>query len=125
MRDEYSVKLRSAIDEIKEILTRYDIGAIVTLHDGLGMSEFGRFIDSPSWSNLRFIKDNKAHFKSYMKSDPVNTNKTMNMLIHARDLCAQNFQVLDSIVTHCESYLEIERDRPLTFTRKDAVIRED
>jgi hypothetical protein len=115
----YSPELRKCIDEIKEVMKKHDVGAVVTLHDGQGMSEFGMFLDLPSWSKLQFMEEGRVYIKAHMKSDRENSNRTVNMLVHARDLSGRNFLCLDQIMGQVGKVLNIERDEPKTYRRED------
>jgi hypothetical protein len=64
---QYSPKLKKAMEEIKMILLKYDIGAMVVLHTP-GHSEYLLRID-PSYSCAKFEGDSLIRVKAKLKED--------------------------------------------------------
>lgn len=109
-------KLRSVMHEIETVLKKHDVGGFVILSNGEGNSEYRLFIDTPSWSTIRFIKDKEGvHFEGHAKSKPVETNKTVNMLWHLRDVTGQNFLVLDQIKDRIKNHMNVEETKGTDF----------
>jgi hypothetical protein len=107
--ERFSPKLKAAMKDIEKLLARYDIGASVCLMDGIGNSEFRLFIDTPSWSTIRFIKDKKGiHFKGYMESMPDETSKTVNMICCSSMVVGRMALNLMDIETTMRRQLDIE-----------------
>lgn len=101
-------KLREAMVEIEEVLKRYDIGGYVILQSNKH-AEFKFCIETPTWSNLRFVKEGEAwHIKLYSKSDRENTNATVAMLYSIRDLCALGFQTMSQAAVQIEQHVKVE-----------------
>lgn len=93
------VKLKTAMEEIKEILSKHDIGAMVVLHTP-GHSEFLMNV-SPSYSCATFIDDNlrvktnlEIDFKGDIDARTKKVTDTANMLHH-----------LASTTLHCANSL--------------------
>lgn len=63
---QYSPKLKKAMEEIKEIVKKYDIGALVTLHDP-GNSEYWNHI-TPSYSLMK-VNGDEIRLKANLKND--------------------------------------------------------
>ncbi len=59
---QYSPKLKKAMEEVKEILNKYDIGALVVLHTP-GHSEYLNKIN-PSYSCAKFESDEAVRFRA-------------------------------------------------------------
>lgn len=94
--------------EISEVMKRHDIGGFVVLQDQ-SHTEFKYFIDTPSWSNVRWVKDGEAmHLKIYAKSDKENTESTVGMLYSIRDLCAAGFMQMDRLANQIEQSVKVE-----------------
>lgn len=112
---QYSPKLKKAMEEIKEIVKKYDIAAMVSLHsiDGvpqkddkgnthaMGYSEFLCHID-PSYSAAT-LKDNKFQVKNkpehYTSRDArdIKIASTHNMLTHLYETTGMLFANLDNM----------------------------
>jgi hypothetical protein len=104
----YSPKLREAMGEIEEIMKHYDIGGFVILNDR-DHAEFKYFIDSPTWSNVRRVKDGEAlHLKLHVKSDKAKTESTISMLYSVRDLCGLGFLQMDKLANQIEHHVNVE-----------------
>ncbi len=108
----FDPKLRSVMHELQGVLNKHDVGGLIILTNGEGNSEFRLFIDTPSWSTIRFIKDGEGiHFKGHSKSKPVETNKTVNMVWHLLDMLGENFLRVDKIKKMIQSHFEIEETK--------------
>jgi hypothetical protein len=104
----YDPKLREAMNEINKILKAYDIGGFVVLNSKTH-SEFKLFLDTPTWSKVRWVSDGKAlHLKVHMKSTPKETEATVHMLYSVRDLCGMQFMMLDKLATQVEQSVKVE-----------------
>ena len=91
---DYSPKLKSAMEQIKEILKENDIAAFVVLHDKTSQSEYLNHI-SPSWSCAKFDFNNNIKFVT--KSSEIGKEKahqmkadTYNMFTHFADVVGMN-----------------------------------
>lgn len=98
---------------IKDECTKRGYAASICLADGMGHGELYHNIEELDFSMIRLInKDGKTaiHFKAYMASEPVNSNKTFNALHVLADttgMSAMNF------IKMCEEIgerIEIERE---------------
>lgn len=80
---QYSPKLKNAMEEIKAILKKHDIGASVILHTP-GFTEYLNHVDT-SYSCLTFEGDNiriKTHGRTHQhKTDSI------NMVSHFAEIC--------------------------------------
>lgn len=116
---QYSPKLKKAMEEIKQILIKHDIGAFVTLHDPDGFSEYLNRID-PSYScaRLEYVAGEMAiRVKTNSKVDgKEKTHKllsdTYNMVYHLSEMVAR----------HAIFYMDLEKmmkDRLDAYTIDD------
>jgi hypothetical protein len=118
---QYSPKLKMAMEEIKAIIKKYDIGAIVELHTP-GHGEF--FIEvSPSYScawfegnHLRIRARLKEDFNGDRKAWGVKVNDTTNMLLTFLDTNKKLQEGLTSALAMLEKKIEIEKDEGGGFT---------
>lgn len=118
MTDNFDPKLRVVIKEIENTLRKHDIGGFVALDSGTH-GEFKFFIETPSWSNARFIQDGKAmHIKLHAKSDHKKTEMTVGMLMNIRDMAAVAFKGADSIIEQIKNHIEIDHE-PLKGLNND------
>lgn len=102
--------LKVAIHEMDAVLRKYDIAGVFVLTDGEGNGEFKISFDVPSWTMLRFLKSG-LHFKAYMKSKPIESNKTLNMVLISRDILAQIFMAVDTTVKQLVERFDIEQGK--------------
>ena len=100
---QYSPKLKKAMEEIKEVLDKYDIGGIVCLHTP-GHHEYLNKLN-PKYSALS-LKENEAgflikgHSKHYFGNKEMRDQKladTKNMVEHLSIFCANEFMMFDEI----------------------------
>lgn len=89
----YSLKLKSAMEQIKKILKENDIAGFVVLHQPPNHSEYLNFI-SPSYSCAKF-EGSQVRFK--VKASEVGKEKaqkiksdTYNMVTHFADIISMN-----------------------------------
>ena len=112
----YDPKVRSVIHEIESVLKKHDVAGAVILANGEGNSEYRLFIDTPTWSTIRFVKDGEGiHMQVYAKSKPIETGKTVNMIVHFKDQLGENFMRVDKIGKMMHQHLNIETDRGETY----------
>lgn len=90
---QYSPKLKKAMEEIKEIVKKYDIAAFVVLNDGDGFSEYLNAI-SPSYSCAK-VAENGIQFR--LKGSEVGKERaqqiahgTFNMVTHFADMIGKH-----------------------------------
>jgi hypothetical protein len=118
MNGTYDPALRAAMDDIEKVLKKYDIGGFVSLASRTH-GEFKMFIETPSWSNARFMKEGKAiHVRLHSKSDHANTEDTVAMLDNIQKMSALAFQQADGIVKMIEKHVKVERT-PMNITNED------
>lgn len=100
---QYSPKLKKAMEEIKKVMNKYDIGGVVVIHTP-GFSEYLNKID-PSYSALSFNRDGsgfsvKGHSKHYggdkNKRDETVAH-TRNMVEHIINRSGQFFMIYEEI----------------------------
>jgi hypothetical protein len=120
MRQGHNPKLRQAIDEIKEILKKYDCAGVVTLHDGEGLSEYGLFIDTPTWSKVK-MDGRRVNIGIHMKSDKANSEKTINMLFAAADLTGHLHGALVDLQKLAKQHVQIDETEPQWSPRIDGL----
>lgn len=112
MNSEISPKLKVAVKQIEAILREHDIMGTVVLADGEGHSEWRLFIDTPSWTMIRFLKEGAAvHIKGYGKSKPIETNKTINAIFSILDVTERVFLMADAIRKKMKETMDIEEDK--------------
>ena len=103
----YDQKLRDAMSEIEEVLRKYDCGALISLHSK-SHSEFRLFIETPTWSNVRWIRDGQGvHLKLHSKSDHENTEATVAMLADIKDQCAMWFLNTEKLMEQIKSHVTV------------------
>lgn len=100
---QYSPKLKKAIEEIKKVMNKYDIGGSIVIHTP-GFSEYLHKVD-PSYSALSFNYDDsgfkvRGHSKHYggnkQERDQVLAN-TRNMVEHLQTRAGEDFMIFDEI----------------------------
>ena len=99
--------------EIKEEATRRGYMVSVCLADGLGHGEFYHNAEEVEYSMIRIIeKKGKTalHFKSYMKTEPVKTNKCVNALAVMADIVGYNAMNFIEFFKHISARIEIEKE---------------
>lgn len=108
----YSDKLKLAMAEIKEVLTRHDLAAYVVLYEG-HCSEYLLRID-PSWSVAR-LEDGGIRFRSKLtefggdkQAQKHATELTVGMFKHFDDLLMQHLYTFQQILTMLSETLQIE-----------------
>lgn len=103
----YDPKLREAMDEIKEILKKHDIGGFITLNSR-SHGEFAMAVDLPTWSVVRYLRDGEAmHMKLYTKSRHADTEDTVAMIASIRDLCALGFDQSQKMMDKIEEQVKV------------------
>jgi len=110
--DGVSPTLQTARKEIEAILKKHDIGGFISLQDGLGNGEFAAFVDTPSWSMIRFLPDGKdgakrVHLKLYGKTKKVELERTINMLYNGQDVLGQLFMMVDHMKASIAPHIEV------------------
>lgn len=102
-----NIRLKAMMKEIESVYRKYDVGGVAVLSDGEGHSEFKIFMDTPSWSGVRFL-GNGVHIKIHMKSEPEKTNKTGNLVVHTQEMLGHMFLGVEKIREAFESHVKIE-----------------
>jgi len=100
---QYSPKLKKAMDEIKAVLKKHDIGAIVCLHTP-GYIEYLNEVQ-PSYSAISLKTDGsgyaiKGHSKHYFGNKEMRDQKladTKNMVDHFTTFSGSEFMMFDKI----------------------------
>jgi hypothetical protein len=104
----YDPKLRECMAEIEETLKKFECGGFICLSSKTH-GEFKMCIETPSWSNVRFIKGDKGiHIKLYTKSDHARTEATVAMLAQFRDMAAMLFKQTDQIMEQIQHHAVVE-----------------
>lgn len=115
-------RLQDCVEEIKEILRKYDVGATVAVYSGNGHSEYMNYITEPSWSCLTLMNTPEGtgiRFKAAVKTAPreeklmerLKAQKTVNMLVHIRDNAGQNFMAYDNLVNVLSKEINISEEK--------------
>ena len=109
-----SQHLKKCMEDIKDILSKYDVAGTIFLADGKGCGEFLIGIERPTWSNIRFIPRQDGsmaiHTKVHMASSPENTQRTINALYNLQGQIGNVFMMQDSITKDWEKKLDIEKE---------------
>ena len=107
-----SEKLKEAMEEVKATAKKYDINGCIFLADGLGNGEFVLLHDKPSWSQLEFnpLPDGSVQtkIKVRMKTNPENTNRTVNSIYNLQGMMSNVWLMNDGIIKTMEKEMEIE-----------------
>lgn len=115
----YDPSLRAAMAEIAEVLKKHDCGGFVSLASKTH-GEFKWFLEEPSWSNVRFLKEGSAaHIKIHMKSSPENTEATAHMIFSGRDLCAEAFLQYDKMVNIIRQSVRVDHTPTMEAVKND------
>lgn len=109
----FDPNLKDAAEEIKAILSKYDIGAHISLVSPTH-SEF-MFAISPSWSCARFVQNGQGvHFKATeaMFGSKEECRKaqerTAHLLLQIRDLGAQAFTTMEQVHQQLKKFIDID-----------------
>jgi len=111
---QYDPKLKMAIAEIKEILKKYDVGALVCLHGEKQISEFLNHI-SPKYSAAYW--DEKGRFRVRSKLSDYNGDRsaqekhlgdTVNMLVHFRNFAGRTKFLMETVIAELKRDIDIE-----------------
>lgn len=112
----YSDKLKLAMAEIKEVLTRHDIAGHVVLYED-HLSEYLLKID-PTWSVLR-IEDGGLRFRSQLaefggdeSARRKATELTTGMLRHFADLLMRDWMHFEKMLQSLAEHFVIEHTDP-------------
>lgn len=96
--------------EIEQVLKKYDIGGFISLVSQTH-GEFKSFVDTPSWSLVRFLKEGKGiHIKLYMKSRLAEVNATGHLIASIMDTCAIGFSGAEKILTAIKGHAVVEHE---------------
>lgn len=103
---QYSPKLKKAMEEIKKIVKKYDIGAMVILHTP-GFSEFLNHVD-PSYSVVQVVKDG-IRFKTTGRSHQ-DVSDSYNMIAIFRDMTVMHADLYTRMAENLAKKLDAEED---------------
>lgn len=123
MLDPVNPKLKDAMAEIKPILERHDVGAIVVLCSG-EQSEFLNYIfndHGPSWSCL-YPDKNGVRIRARGKRDHAERfkiNSTIKMISTMKDVVAMQFQLFDGLLDKCREKFDIVEGKCAFEKHKD------
>lgn len=109
---QYSPKLKKAASEIKEILKKYDIAALVTLHTN-GFAEYINEI-TPSYSCASFTPDGNIRVQTKGRSKE-DVAATVNMISILQNVSASHFMAYDQVIKQLEMVIDFENG-PGTFS---------
>lgn len=108
---QYSPKLKKAMEEIKVILNKYDVGASVVLHTPI-FSEFLLKVD-PSYSCAKF-ENNELRIRSKLEDyngdktqQELTLTNTVNMIVHLSDTNKDIIRMLDAMIKSLSLRMEI------------------
>lgn len=103
----YDPRLREAMDEIKYVMKKHDIGGYISLHSK-SHSEFQLAIDIPTWSIARFIREGAGvHLKLYTKSRHADTENTVAMIASIMDLSGMAFMQCKQLMEKIEQQIKV------------------
>lgn len=111
----YDPVLKVAMEEIKAILDKYDIGANIILGSKTH-SEY--FYDFPTWSIVQFaekgslkqglkIVSKRKDYKSLEEQHQISEYST-GLIARNRDMAAQTFSMFQDVFEQLENHFEIE-----------------
>lgn len=107
--------LVAALEEIKAILEKNDIGGGVFLVDGKGEGLYHMHLDKPSWSTVVFTPAEEGtvtlDISAGLKSRPEDSNRTLGAVLLTGDMIDGCLHMLRAIVDQFEHFSQIERKR--------------
>lgn len=104
-------RLAAAMAEVQGVLDKWDVMAVIVLADGQGHAEYRMAVDRPSWSTIRFVKGgNGLHLKGYMKTMPVETQRTTNAVVNLSEASVRMAMMLTSIDKTITNALGTEKE---------------
>lgn len=104
--------LAAVMAEVQGVLDKWDVMGVVAIVDGKGHAEWRLAIDRPTWSTIRFLKDGRGiHFKGYMKTRPVDTQKTTNGICCATDVVARMAGILIALEKQVTEKMQTEKEQ--------------
>lgn len=104
-------KLKEAMAEIKAVFKKHDIGGFITLVSE-SHAEF-RYVLEPSWSVMHLNQQGRFHFKSILadfnneKDQHKATELSVHLICQIRDLNAQSFRNMQTVLEMLEDHIEI------------------
>lgn len=113
---QYSPKLKNAMDEMKEILIKYDIGGSIILHDPSGHSEYLLKID-PSYSCARFegdylrVKSKLTDYDGDKDAQKKSLTDTINMISHIKDISRNTASQLNTLEDKLKGFVDFEHTK--------------
>lgn len=110
-RQDFCPKLRAAKIEIEKVLTAFDIAGLIILSGGEGIAEFGLFVNTPSWSKVTFDGPFvRIKMTDKTEDEKIKANRTVNALVHLRDLSAMNYKSCSQVIDLMKKHIEITED---------------
>lgn len=103
-------RAKELVYEISNLFIKYNMGGYVVACDGPNQqSEFANFMTSPRWSTIRVVDGGQCLSISIKgKTNPVDTQSTVNMLIHTRDLLQHQLSEVNDILDIINKHAVIE-----------------
>lgn len=106
---QFDPKLKKAMEEIKGILAKHDVGAVIILHRP-GFSEYlNKF--NPTYGAVEIngdkitVKGKAEHYPSKQERDK-HLENSINMLTHFQDITGQTFLNCDNILAQLKEKIE-------------------
>lgn len=111
---QYDPKLKMVMAEIKDILKKYDVGAVVCLHGENQLSEYLNHIN-PKYSAAFWddkggfrIKYKLSDYGGDRKAQEIQLANTVNMLVHFRDFGSRTHSMCASVINMLKEHLHIQ-----------------
>lgn len=124
-----SEELKTAMEEIKAVAKKYDINGCIFLADGLKNGEFALLHDQPSWSQLEFIPKEDGSVdvkvKVRMKTNPENTNRTINSIYNLQGMMSNCWLMNDGIIKTMEKEIDIDHEPGGLVSHKEYLDNKD
>lgn len=111
---QYDPKLKIAMNEIREVLIRHGIGAVVCLHGEKQISEFMHFIDPPYscayWDKSKGGLRIKAKLSEYPSREEweKTMGATVNMLVHFRNFGERVNLIFSQVLNKLSEQVDIQ-----------------
>ncbi len=113
----YDPNLREAVEEIRSILKRRNIGGFFALASDTH-AEFAYLLDNPSWSTITWEKsptgDDMIRIRSKIKTDPERELPRMlattHMIWSVHDMLGNAFLALEGLKEQIQTFMTVEAE---------------
>lgn len=115
---DYDPKLKAAMEEIKQVIKKYEIGGAITIASKTH-AEF--LYELPAWSCVSFtdrglsIYSQKSHFRS-IDEQRENQEASFHVIYQIRDIAAQTFMLFEKCTKGIEQHANVEHKPFHNFT---------